>query len=52
VSEAQTLRDKALHARVLAASLTDAHAKTALEAMAEQLERKAVEFERQENGGS
>jgi hypothetical protein len=50
VSKAQTLRDKALHARALALALTDAHARAALEAMADEFERQAVELERSESG--
>jgi hypothetical protein len=52
VGEAEKLRDKALHARGLALALTDAHARAALQAMADELERQAVELERQESGGN
>jgi hypothetical protein len=48
VSEAQKLRDKATHARGLAAALTDSHARKALEALADELEQQAIELERQD----
>lgn len=51
MSEAQKLRDKAAHARQLAWALTDAHARAALEAMASEFERLALELERAEQSG-
>jgi hypothetical protein len=48
VSEAQKLRAKALHAREMAWSLSDELARTALEALALEFERRASELEAQE----
>jgi hypothetical protein len=45
VSEAQKLRDKAAHAREMAAPLTDAHACAALQALALELEQQALDLE-------
>lgn len=45
MSEAQKLREKALHARELAVAMTDAHAIGALRAYAEELERLADELD-------
>ena len=48
VSEAQKLRDKAAHAREMAAPLTDAHACAALQALASELEQQALDLEHKE----
>jgi hypothetical protein len=48
LSEAQKLRDKAAHARQLAESLTDPHARGALEALAGELDQQANDLEAQE----
>lgn len=48
MSEAQKLRAKALHAREMAWSLSDELARTALEALALEFERRASELEAQE----
>jgi hypothetical protein len=47
LSEAQKLRDKAAHARRLAASLTDRQACGALETLAGELDQQASDLERQ-----
>ena len=51
MSEAQKLRDKAVHARDLAWALTDEHACAALEALAVEFERQATELEAQDQSG-
>ena len=48
MSESVKLRDKVLHARVLALSVTDEHARASLEALAAELEQQAADLERQE----
>jgi len=48
VSEAEKLRDKALHARELVWRLSDERARAALEAIAVEFERQAFELEAQE----
>jgi hypothetical protein len=50
MSEAQRLRDKAVHARELARMLADDHSKGALEALAQELDQQAAQLENQ--GGS
>jgi hypothetical protein len=46
VTKAHKLRDEAFHARDLAWALTDEHARAALEDLACELERQALELER------
>ena len=45
---ARKLRDKAVHTRDMARSLTDAHARAVLEALATEFEQQAADLERQE----
>jgi hypothetical protein len=47
VSEAQKLRDKAAHTRQMAWSLTDQHARGALEALAGELDQQANDLDAQ-----
>ena len=51
MSEAQRLRDKAVHARELAGGLAEKHARAALEALAVEFERQATGLEAQDQSG-
>ena len=51
MSEAQRLRDKAVHARELAGGLAEKHARAALEALAVEFERQATELDAQDQSG-
>jgi hypothetical protein len=44
-SDSERLRDQAAHARTLAMGITDTHARAALNAYAEELERQAAELD-------